>query len=328
MSIGLPARESKTDHPLKVIFMGTPMLAAHILERLVATAGRTHIVVAAVTQPDRPKGRGMRRDPSEVGATAVRLGLPVLKPEKIRTAEFLAELNAFSPDLIVVAAYGRILPATILAVPRLMPINVHMSLLPRYRGASPIEAAILAGDDRTGVTIIRVTERLDAGPILLQRTISLEPTDTQGILKAKLAEIGAEAAIEAIEKIANGTIVETPQDESLATYTTPVTRDDAVIDWSADAVMIERMTRAYDPWPIARTTFRTEPLLIFRARVDAGAGNEFTPGTVVALNPEPVIQCGIGRLVLVEVQAAGRKRMRSTDFARGRRIAVGERLGS
>ncbi len=308
--------------------MGTPELAAHILDRLVRSAGSGFEVVAVVTRPDRPRGRGLAMKPCEVAATASRAGLPVLKPEKIRTEEFLRELKSFDPDLLVVAAYGRILPAAVLGAARLMPINVHASLLPRHRGAAPIEGAILAGDSVTGVTIMRMTEQMDAGPILLQREIPLASDETQPTLKAKLAELGAKALLEALATLASGGLREFPQDEALATYTKPVTKEDAIIDWSLDAARIEAMTRAYNPWPIARTKLDGQELLIYRARVeDRNIGDE-PPGTVVRVAPVPVVQCGAGRLALLEVQAPGRKRMAAADFMRGRRITAGlHRLG-
>src|SRR5216683_4473118 len=201
--------------PLRVVFMGTPALAAHILERLVAAAGPDFELVAVVTRPDQPRKRGLKLEPSEVGAVAARHGLLTLKPTKIRTRAFLAELKSFAPDLLVVVAYGRILPNPVLDAVRLMPINVHASLLPRHRGAAPIEGAILAGDHETGVTIMRITEQMDAGPIFLQRAIELAPDETQSSLKGKLAELGASALIEALQKLRAGRLVETPQDESL-----------------------------------------------------------------------------------------------------------------
>ena len=323
-----PQSASEIATPLKIAFLGTPALAAHILERLVTAADPRFRVVAAVTRPDEPRGRGMAMAPSEVGAVAAQHGIPALKPTRIKTPEFLAELKSYDPDLLVVAAYGRILPQAILDAPRLMPINVHASLLPRHRGAAPVEGAILAGDAETGVTIMRVIQEMDAGPMILKRAIPIASDDTQGTLKDKLAELGATALLEALDLIAKRGATETPQDESAATYTRQITKEDAVIDWSRDAAAIERTTRAYDPWPVARTTLNGEPLMVWRARVDSSQANTESPGTVVALRPVPVVQCGNGRLALLEVQAAGRKRMSASDFFNGRRIAVGTRLGT
>jgi methionyl-tRNA formyltransferase len=306
--------------------MGTPALAAHILERLVMASGANCRVVGVVTRPDRPRGRGLEMEPSEVGAVAAKHQIPTLKPVKIRTPEFLNELKAFEPDLLVVAAYGRILPNSILEVPKIAPMNVHASLLPRHRGAAPIEGAILAGDDETGVTIMRIIEQMDAGPMYFQRKTRIEPTDTQATLKEKLAELGAVAMLEAIDLAASGALLETPQDESMATYTAPVKKKDAMIDWTASAVRIERMTRAYDPWPVARTQLGGDEVLIWRAAVEDGSNG--SPGTIVSLKPAPVVQCGTGRLRLIEVQAAGRKRMSAIDFLRGKRVDAGARLGA
>lgn len=333
-----PPSASETPRaPLRIVFMGTPALAAHILARLIAASGKDFIVVGVVTRPDRPRKRGLKLEPSEVGAVAEYARLPTLKPVKIRTPEFLAELKSLAPDLIVVAAYGRILPNPLLDAPRLMTINVHASLLPRHRGAAPSEGAILAGDRESGVTIMRVIEQLDAGPILLQRTIALAPDETQGTLKEKLAELGASALLEAIAQFRDATIIETPQDESLATYTAPIEKAHAVIDWNADAVQIERMIRAYNPWPVARTTVAGEDLLIWRAAVceqgSPGAvvepfAPQAIPGTVIRVKPDAIVQCGTGALVLLEVQASGRRRMAAVDYLRGRRFVTGARLGS
>ncbi len=308
--------------------MGTPALAAHILKGLAAAHDPRFAVAAVVTRPDEPRGRGMTLHPSEVGAAAARLGLPVLRPVKIRTAGFLAEISSYEPDLIVVAAYGRILPNEILDAPRIATINVHASLLPRLRGAAPIEGAILAGDSQTGVTIMRVTEKMDAGPTMLQRAIPIAPDDTQGTLKEKLARLGAAALLEALDLIARDAAVWTPQDESAATYTAQVKKEDGFIDWNRDAAQIERMTRAYDPWPVARTTLDAQPLMIWSARVDPAPSGAAAPGTIVAVSPDVTVACGAGQLALVEVQAAGRKRMNAADFARGRRIEAGHRLGT
>jgi methionyl-tRNA formyltransferase len=314
--------------------MGTPALAAHILERLMMASGANFRVVAVVTRPDQPRGRGLGTEPSEVGALAARRGILTLKPSKIRTPEFLSELKTFEPDLLVVAAYGRILPNSILDVPRIAPLNVHASLLPRNRGAAPIEGAILAGDDQTGVTIMRIIEQMDAGPMYLQRKTPIELNDTQGTLKEKLAELGAVAMLEAIDLAARGKLAETPQDEALATYTAQVEKKDAVIDWTSSAVQIERMTRAYDPWPVARTRLGRDEVLIWRAAVEDESQwggpprPPFAPGTIVSVKPHLVVQCGTGQLRLLEVQAAGRKRIPAAEFARGKRIEAGARFGS
>ncbi len=306
--------------------MGTPALAAHILERLVASSGEKFRVTGVVTRPDRPRGRKLAMEPSEVGAAASRHNLPVLKPTKIRTPEFLAELKSFEPDLLVVAAYGRILPSAILDVPTIAPMNVHASLLPRHRGAAPIEGAIMAGDATTGVTIMRIIEQMDAGPMYLQREIPIAPDDTQATLKEKLATLGASAMLEAIEMLIRGELKETPQDETLATQTSPIEKKDAVIDWRSSAIQIERMTRAFDPWPVARTTLAGEELLIWRAAVDDLQSAGETPGLLFAL-PEALVQCGAGSIRLVEVQAPGRKRVNAEDFFRGKRIRQPAVLG-
>ena len=307
--------------------MGTPALAAHILSRLAAAAGEWFRVAAVVTRPDTPRDRKLALEPSEVGAVAARLNIQTLKPVKIRTPEFIAELKSFNPDLLVVAAYGRILPKEILDLPKIAPLNVHASLLPRHRGAAPIEGAILSGDSETGVTIMRIVERMDAGPMYLKRATAIAPDDTQATLKGKLAELGAAALLEALEMLRRGELIETPQDEALATYTKPIKKSDAVIDWSSGATEIERAVRAYDPWPVARTTLKGEQILVWRAEVeneDSGSA----PGALVSVKPDVIVQCGHGRLRLLEVQAPGRKRIAAADFIRGKRVHAGARLGT
>ncbi len=329
---GLPPQSASdtSRRRLRIVFMGTPALAARILERLVEASGPDFEVAGVVTRPDQPRKRGLKLEPSEVAAVAQRFGLRTLKPVKIRTPEFSAELKRFDPDLLVVAAYGRILPNAVLEAARVMPINVHASLLPRHRGAAPIEGAILAGDAETGVTIMRIVERMDAGPILWQRAIPVAADETQGSLKEKLAELGATVLIEALGMLRRGELKETPQDENLATYTSPVAKEHALIDWAADAASIERMTRAYDPWPIARTQLNGEELLVYRAKVLANERetSNAEPGTLVRLKPLPVVKCGADALAMIEVQAPGRRRMAAADFMRGRRVAEGARLGA
>jgi methionyl-tRNA formyltransferase len=320
-----PHLSETAQRPWRILFMGTPALAAHVLERLIAEGGNDFVVAAVVTRPDQPRKRGLKLEPSEVGAVAARHNIPTLKPTKIRTPEFLAELRAFNPTLIVVVAYGRILPNSILELAP--PVNVHASLLPRHRGAAPIEGAILAGDRESGITIMRITEKMDAGPILFQRAITLAGDETQGSLKAKPAALGASALIEAVRGMERNALVETPQDEQLATYTELVKKEDSTIDWSRDAATIERMVRAFDPWPIARTTIEREALLIWRTAVaERPSVENVPPGTLVELTPIPIVQCGVGSLKLLEVQAPGRRRIAGADFLRGRRVVAGFRF--
>jgi methionyl-tRNA formyltransferase len=326
--MSVPPPSASSSGPLKIVFMGTPALAAHILDRLVTSGDPRFSVTALVTRPDEPRGRGMTLAPSEVAALAGKHGIAVLKPNRIKTPEFLAELKSFEPDLFVVAAYGRILPDSILSLPSILPVNVHASLLPRHRGAAPIEGAILAGDTETGVTIMRMVSQMDAGPMILQRAIPITPDDTQGSLKEKLAELGAIALLEALNLIWRGEAIETPQDDSAATYTKQISKDDAVIDWNDDAAAIERMTRAFDPWPVARTVLDGDALMIWRAQVVDGPIAEESPGALVELKPAQIVRCGSGALRLLEVQSPGRKRMSAIDYFNGRRIALGTRLGS
>jgi methionyl-tRNA formyltransferase len=316
--------------PFKIIFMGTPQFAARILEILSTAPPTLCHVVAVVTRPDQPRGRGLKLEPSEVSLVAETHGIPVLKPARIRTSDFVGQLISFAPDLLIVAAYGRILPSDVLGAARLMPINAHTSLLPKFRGASPVEGAILAGEIETGVTIMRVTERMDAGPILLQQRVPLAQDETQGSLKTKLAELGGAALLEALTLLKRGELRETAQDDDLATYTSPISKEHAVIDWQSNAERIERMVRAYDPWPVARTALGRDELLIWRAsllrnrELESGTA---PAGTLLQLSPLPIVKCGEGLLKLLELQAPGRRRMAAADFFRGRRIAEGARFG-
>jgi methionyl-tRNA formyltransferase len=328
-----PPFASETPPPFRIVFMGTPQFAAHILERLLAAPEGQLRVTGVVTRPDQPRKRGLKLEPSEVSLAAEKYQIPLLKPSKIRTGEFLNTLKRFEPELLIIAAYGRILPKEVLESARIMPINVHASLLPRFRGAAPVEGAILAGDDETGVTIMRVTEQMDAGPILLRRKIPIAPDETQGSLKAKLAELGASVLLEALAMLRRGELNETAQDDNCATYTSPIAKPDALIDWNADAAQIERMVRAYDPWPVARTKLGGSELLVWRARVVPHAEERdktsvAAPSTVVSLKPELSVKCGVGTLALVEVQTAGRRRMLAADFMRGRRLALGTAFGT
>ncbi len=313
--------------PPTAVFMGTPAFAARVLEALIAAQGRSFTLAAVVTAPDAARGRGLELAPSEVARVGARAGLPLLKPATLKGAQFVKRLGALAPDLLVVVAYGRILPQPVIDLARLTAVNLHASLLPRHRGAAPVPAAILAGDRETGVTVMRITREMDAGPILMQRATTILPDDTRATLEDRLCELGAALLVDALERIAAGTIVETPQDPSLATYTKLLSKADAVIDWSLPAQAIERMARAYDPWPVARTTLAGAPLMVYRAACEAPVLFAEPPGTVVAVEPEPVVQCGAGCLRLVEVKLAGRRKVSGAELARGRFIKAGDRLG-
>ncbi len=308
--------------------MGTPQFAAKPLKRLIIKGGSQWQVVGVVTGPDRPRGRGLEVTPTPVAEVGAASGVPVLKPTSMRDQEFVGQLRALAPDLLVVVAYGKILPKEVLEIPRIMPLNVHASLLPRHRGASPVEAAILAGDTQTGITLIRMTEQMDAGPVLMQVAIPILPGDTQGSLKERLSELAADTLEQALPAIAKGELAEAPQDETQATYCKPIKKQDAWIDWSKDCVYIERMTRAYDPWPVARSRLSGKELLIFRAEALPDQHQAAWPGTVVEVQPEPVVACGQGALKLLEVQLAGKRRVSGGDLVRGRHLQKGQRLGS
>jgi len=279
-------------------------------------------VVGVVCQPDRPAGRGQHLTPPPVKQTAIAAGIPVLQPEKIRTAEFLEQLRAWAPDLAVVAAYGRILPNSILELPRHGCINVHASLLPKYRGAAPMQWAIVNGDDRTGVTIMQVAEKMDAGDMLLQRETPIGPNDTLGTVHDRLAEIGAIALIDAIEQIRAGTVRPVPQDETRVTYAPMIKKEDGRIDWSRPAAEIERRVRAFDPWPSAHTHLHGKLLKISRAKVGRG-GRPEAPGTVIGIGETIRVACGSDELEINELQLEGRKRLTAGEFTRGGHVAVG-----
>lgn len=289
-------------------------------------------MVAVVTQPPRPKGRGRGVEPTPVEARAREAGIRVLAPRKPRGEEFLDELRALAPDIFVVAAYGEILPREVLALPPAGAINVHASLLPDYRGAAPVTRAILDGRAETGVTIMRMDEGLDTGPVLLHASIPLAPDETAGTLTARLATLGAGLLIAALDRLALGSVPETPQDPAAASYAPKVTAAEAALDWTRPAAELERAVRAFDPQPGASTTWRGERLKVYRLEpvpdeVPSGSVSAGEPpGTIVAVDPAPVIRCGDGLVRLVEVQPAGGKRMAGEAWARGREVGAGERL--
>lgn len=308
---------------MRIAFFGTPDFAVPSLDALIEGPDE---LVAVVSQPDRPRGRGLRPEPTPVARRAREAGLVALQPEKLHAAEVLAHLRFLEPDLIVTAAFGRILRPSLLAIPKHGCLNVHASLLPRQRGAAPIPRAILDGDAWSGITIFRLDEGMDTGPILMQRIERILPDDTTGSLTQRLARLGAEALREACARIRSGDVRFVPQDESQVTYAPMLRKDDGLCDLARPADQIDRFVRALSPWPGATVRLRGEPLRLGRvAPLDLGACPE-PPGTIVAFDPAPIVATLPGRIRLVRVQAAGKKEMDADAWARGARIALGERL--
>jgi methionyl-tRNA formyltransferase len=303
--------------------MGTPAFARRILEGLLV---RADPVVGVVCQPDRPRGRGLAVEAPEVKALALDRGLPVLQPERVRDPALLDALRALAPDLVVVAAYGRILPRTILDLPPRGCINVHGSILPRHRGAAPIAHAILAGDADTGVSIMAMTEEMDAGDVLLVRRTPIAPDDTTATLAERLAVLGAAAIGEAIDGLHAGTLHAQPQPQEGVTFAPKIEREQARLAWARPAVELERVVRAMQPAPSAFTTVGGRLLKVHRATL--GPATHGSPGTVLAVGDRGIeVATGDGTLRLVEVQLEGKKRMAASSFVAGHPLPPGTRLG-
>jgi len=316
------------ERDLRVVFMGTPEFAVPCLATLVSETK----VCAVVTQPERPRGRGLKPRPSPVAQFATDAGLPVLSPRKIRDPVVVDKLKSFLPDLIVVAAYGKILPASILEIPPLGCINVHASLLPRHRGAAPIAAAILAGDRMTGITIMQMNEQMDAGDIILKRELPITPDETAGSLHEKLKTLGAEALAQALEQLRGSGIEPTPQNESEATLAPMIKKEDGKIRWEEPAEMIERRIRAYDPWPSAFTTLAGKHLKILQARVERetrATGDQEPPGAVLVASSAGIqVATGSSVLAVTRLQLEGRRALAAGEFIKGVRLTPGTRLGT
>lgn len=309
---------------LRIVFAGTPEFAAEHLKALLDTP---HQIVAVYTQPDRPAGRGQKLMPSPVKQLAAQHGLPVLQPPTLRNPEAQAELAALQPDLMVVVAYGLILPQAVLDIPRLGCINSHASLLPRWRGAAPIQRAVQAGDAESGVTVMQMEAGLDTGPMLLKVSTPISTEDTGGSLHDRLARLGPPAVVEAIAGLAAGTLKGEVQDDALATYAHKLSKDEAKLDWSRPAVELERAVRAFDPWPVCHTTLNGEPLKVWAARLGEGQGE---PGKILGASRDGLlVGCGEGSLLLTRVQLPGGKPLAFADLFNSRReqFAAGLVLG-
>ncbi len=308
---------------MRIIFMGTPDFAVGTLTALIEAG---HEIVLAVTQPDKPRGRKQTLVAPPVKEAAVSHGILVFQPKRVREPEALEELRKYEPELIVVAAFGQLLPKELLDMPAYGCINVHASLLPKYRGAAPIQRAILNGDAVTGVTIMRMDVGLDTGDMIAKQEVAIAPEDTGGTLFDKLAKAGADLLVRTIPSIADGTAVYTPQDESEATKVGQISKKDGRIDFTRSARSIECQVRGLNPWPSAYTYLGNKTLKIWSAQVREGTGAEI--GTVVFLEKDCFgVQTGDGVLVCLEVQLEGKKRMDAGAFLRGNALEAGVLLG-
>lgn len=299
---------------MRIVFMGTPDFAVPSLRSLIEAG---YNVVGVVTQPDRPKGRKKILNPPPVKEVALQYGIPVLQPQRIRKKEALDEVLALKPDLIVTAAFGQILPKALLDVPRLGCINVHASLLPKYRGGAPIHYAVMNGEQETGITIMYMVEELDAGDILSQAKVPITDTDTTGTVFDKLAPLGAQLLLETLPDLIAGKRVAIPQDEQFVTYAPTIKREDEWIDFTRPARVIHNQVRGLNPWPVAVAKLDEQYIKIWRTEFRDQTCSQL-PGTIIKINPASIeVATGEGILVIKEIQVAGKKRMNVSDFLRG-----------
>ena len=309
---------------LRIAFAGTPQFALPALQALLKSR---HQVVGVLTQPDRPAGRGQQMRASPVKLLALDAQLPLAQPSSLKTEESRAELTQWAADVLVVVAYGLILPPPVLALPRLGCVNIHGSLLPRWRGAAPIQRAILAGDAETGVTIMQLDAGLDTGPMLLERARPIGSQDTAGDLHDALSELGAAALLEALDGLAAGTLKPRAQPAEGVSYAPKIEKSESPLDWSVSAIHLDRKIRAFNPWPVAETRFAGESLRVLRARIAEPVGAHDAPGTLLGIAEDGLrVACGEGVLAVRELQRAGKRPVSARDFANAVRLA-GLRFG-
>lgn len=319
------------DHRLRIVFLGTPEAAVPTLRAVVAAG---HPVPLVVTRPDRPKGRGKELAACPVKSAAADLGLEIFQPEDVNAPESVERIAAAAPDVMLIVAYGRILKRRVFEAPRLLPTNLHFSLLPEYRGAAPVEKAIADGRIRTGVTLQRLVKKLDAGPVLARREVAIAPEETAGELEARLARIGAGLVVETLPAIARGEIDETPQDEGLVSFAPMLEKKDGRVDWTRDAAALACHVRAMDPWPGAQAVFsggggRERPVILMRARTGAAdaAPTDASPGEVVAVADDAiVVATGDGVLAVTELKPAGKRALTAREFENGYHVSRGDRF--
>jgi len=309
---------------MRILFFGTPSFAIPSLEALIKGEDK---IIGVVTQPDRPKGRGRRPSPPPIKLLAEGHNLPIYQPRVAKEKEFIDLIRNLEPDLIVVVAYGQILPKEILDIPPLGAIGVHPSLLPKYRGAAPINWAIINGERITGVTIFRLCEKLDSGDIILQRAIEILPGETAGGLSDRLAKFGADLLLEAIKDMKEGRIHLVKQDEGLASYAPCLKKEDGLIDWERSAKEIANLICGLDPWPSAYTYLNGELLKLFKAKV-ASLDKVAEPGTILEIESKGMkVATRDGAVLIEEIQRAGKKRLKVSEFVKGHPISPGKKLG-
>ena len=307
---------------MKIIFMGTPDFAAASLEALIASR---HEIQAVVTQPDKPKGRKGELTPSPVKVIAKREGIKVYQPLKVRDEEFVKTLRAYNPDVMVVVAFGQIIPLSILKMPKYGCVNIHGSLLPKYRGAAPIQWAVLDGEKETGITTILMDEGIDTGDILLKKTIKIDADETSGSLFDKLMALGAKTILETLDELEKGNLTPTKQGESPTAYAKMLTKAMGLIDFTKSAKELDCFVRGMDPWPSAYTLLAGKTLKLWKVRAVEGDGKA---GSVIEIGKESfTIACGEGAIEVLEVQLEGKKRMSAGDFLKGSTLNIGQELG-
>ncbi len=305
---------------MNIVFMGTPDFAVPSLEALIKS--EVYNVRAVYTQPDKPVGRKKVMTPPDVKVCAEKYGIKVFQPTTFKDSSVVEELKNFSPDVIVVIAYGKLLPQSVLDIPKYGCINIHGSLLPKLRGAAPIQRAVINGDEETGITSMMLDAGLDTGDMLVKESVKILPDETAGELFDRLSNLGTKVLFDTLEKIENCSLTRTKQDDSLSTYAAMLSKDECVIDWNLSAQTVHNKVRGMNPWPVAVTMFKGKKLKIFRTKLCDKSG---TPGEVISVNP-PVIACGVGSVELIEVQLEGKNKMSAEEFFRGQRITAGSRI--
>ena len=309
---------------MRIVFFGTPTFAVPTLSALLDSS---HAIVAAVTQPDRPRGRGHKVRPEAIKSLAQERGLEILQPERLRDDAFLSSFRSLDPDLAIVVAYGRILPSELLDLPKLGFINVHGSLLPRWRGAAPVHRAILAGDAITGVTIMRVVAALDAGPMLATAQTEIGRDETSAELETRLAWMGAELLRTTVDRLAAGPVVATPQDETLVTYAPRLERRESRIDWARPAADVHNQIRGLQPWPLAAALLRGRRVSLHRSQIASHEPRGAASGTIVDLQSGGiVVATAPGTVRITRLQAEGRQALPASEFVSGARLTTGDRF--